>query len=134
MYTKQHIEEIAELIANIDDYQERVRTAERFASKFGRDNSRFYEPYFLHACKVRFIDKRTCRDGLTRHDMLARTENESGYFESEEDEAAFIVTYFDNEGNACRWQKSRNPVKPYYWSADFLTAHEIETGKFNGEA
>ena len=128
MYTKQHIEEIAELIANIDDYQERVRTAERFASKFGRDNRRFYEPYFMHACKVRFVNKQTCAEGLSEHDLVERTNGECYYI----DIKTRLCECCDEYGTR-EFHKRLNPVRSYYWSRDFCLDIELKHEKFLGE-
>lgn len=128
-YTKEHIEDIAELIRWIP-LEQRQQVAESFANKFGLDNPRFYEPYFLHACRVQFGTKKEIQEGLTRHDVETVSEGNC-YYASEEDFKNRIITcYNEYLGKEVTHTKRLNPVKNKYWEYPFISKIEIEAQKF----
>lgn len=54
--TKEHFEFIANVIANVDDKQNREYLAESVADELAKTNPRFVKARFLFACGARRVD------------------------------------------------------------------------------
>jgi len=56
LFTKQHYEAVADIIAAIKNFEDRKATCERFVDLFRYDNYQFMPSFFRHACKVQFTE------------------------------------------------------------------------------